>query len=220
VPEAKNLDEDAKASLVRAGYDGIAEDYLRLVSDAPDAHPRRARTGALLNALPVRASVLEVGCGAGVPVGAEFIRNGHSYIGVDVSPRQVELATTHLPHGDFRLGDILDQTFEAEVFDAVVALYVITHVPREKWSTLIHNIREWLKVGGVLLVNVPHGDSPGWLEENFLGFGGTNWTNAYGAETTAGILEAEGLTVVEAVALGDDDTSPNGWVWITATKGS
>jgi len=41
----------------------------------------------------------------------------------------------------------------------------------------------------------------------------TEGTNACGAERTAGILEAEGLKVIEAIPLYDDD-SPNVWVWI------
>ncbi len=67
-------------------------------------------------------------------------------------------------------------------------------------------------------MNVPHGDSPGWLEEDFLGFGATNWTNAYGAEATVDILEAQHLNVVEAKPLSDDDDTADGWVWITAQK--
>jgi SAM-dependent methyltransferase len=218
VPEAPNLDDDVRATLVRGGYDSIAEDYLRLAGGVPDSHPRRARMAALLADLHPGGSVLEVGCGAGVPVAAEILRNGHPYVGIDVSPRQVGLARKHVPQADVRVGDVLDQTFDPQTFDAVVALYVITHVPRERWASLFHKIHEWLKVGGVLLVNVPDGDSPGWVEEDFLGLGGTNWTNAYGVERTVRMLEAKGFTVVEAVPLADDDTSPNGWVWITARK--
>lgn len=169
MPQVRNLDEDAKASLVRVGYDDISEDYLRLANDAPDTH-RRERTAALLATLPAGASVLEAGWGAGMPVAAEILRKGHSYIGVDVSPRQVELPTKRVPHGDFGLGDILDQTFDAERFDGVIALYVITHVPREKWRSLFGKVCRWLKADGVLLVNVAHGDSPGWFEEDVQEF--------------------------------------------------
>jgi len=218
VPEARNLDDDVKTALVRAGYDDIAEEYLRLANGVPETHPRRERTAGLLATLPVGASLLELGCGAGMPVAAEIVSRGHSYIGVDVSPRQIELAARHVPGGDFRLGDILDQRFGAGLFDAVLALYVLTHVPRERWKAVVANIHRWLKPGGLLLVNVPHGDSPGWLEEDFLGLGGTSWTNAYGAGRTVAMLEAEGFAVVEALALVDDDPGSDRWVWITAAK--
>jgi hypothetical protein len=78
-----------------------------------------------------------------VPVAAEIVGAGHTDIGVDVSPRQVGLVTRHLPHGDFRLGDIANQRFGAGVFDAVVALYVITHVPRERWASLMAKVHRW-----------------------------------------------------------------------------
>jgi hypothetical protein len=64
---------------------------------------------------------------------------------------------------------------------------------------------------------VPHCDSPGWLEEDFLGRGRPNRTNAYGAATTKALLEAGSFSVLEAVSLADDDSGP-GWVWFTAQR--
>ncbi len=207
-----------KRSLVRDGYDAIAEHYYRQAANGLPSHPRRQATSALLAGLQPGSSVLELGCGSGVPVAAEIVGRGHGYVGIDISPRQIELARRFVPNGDFRCGDIVEQSFEAEIFDAVVAFYVITHVPRERWRGLFAHVSQWLRPGGVLVLNVPHGDSPGWLEEDFLGFGATNWTNAYGAETTVGILEAHHLSVLEAKPLPEDDDSSEEWVWITAQR--
>jgi SAM-dependent methyltransferase len=218
MPEAPDLDDVAARALVRDGYDAIAERYLRLAAAAPVDHPRRERVAALLATLPPASTVLELGCGAGLPVAAEVLRHGHTYFGIDVSPRQIELATRLVPGGDFRCGDLLDQSLDNATFDAVIALYTVTHVPRDEWARLFARVRRWLKPGGRFLVNVPHGDSPGWLEEDFLGLGVTSWTNAFSAETTQGMLEAAGLDVLEAISRPDDDSSPNGWVWITAGR--
>jgi cyclopropane fatty-acyl-phospholipid synthase-like methyltransferase len=216
VPEAPDLGDEARAALVRAGYDAIAEGYLRLAGDAPPTHPRNERTAAVLATLPDGARVLELGCGAGIPVAEEVLRRGHSYVGVDVSPRQIDLATRHVPGGDFRLGDLLDQRFPAGGFDAVFALYVLTHVLRERWHEVFARLHLWLRPGGVVLLNVPPEDSAGWLEEDFLGLGGTSWTNAYGARRTVELLEARGFTIVDARSLVDDDPGADRWVWITA----
>ncbi len=218
MPEAASLHDDVTRSLVRKGYDDIALRYSHLAAAVPASHPRRERTSTLLARLPARSAILDVGCGAGVPVAAEILRHGHDYIGIDVSPRQIELARGQVPGGDFRCADVLDQSFEDETFDALVALYAITHVPRDRWGELISAFRCWLRPGGILLVNVPHGDSPGWLEEDFLGLDSTNWTNGYGIEATLKMLTAAAFDVVEALPLADDDSSPNGWIWVTATK--
>ena len=164
------------------------------------------------------SSVLELGCGAGVPVAAGVLASGHAYLGIDVSPRQIDLARGLVPDGDFRCGDVLDQSFDDASFDAVIAFYVVTHVPRELWAGLFASIHRWLRPGGLLALNVPDRDSPGWLEQDFLGLGTTNWTNAYGAAATQEILAAHAFEVLEAKALADDDDSPDPWVWITARR--
>src|SRR5947208_14115591 len=105
----------------------------------------------LLAAIPAGSEVLELGCGAGIPVAAEILRNGHTYTGVDISVRQVELAMSHLPDGDFRVGNVLDQAFDAEAFDAVLALYVMTHIPRPQSRPLLVRIFGWPR---------PHGTRP------------------------------------------------------------
>ena len=46
-----------------------------------------------------------------------------------------------------------------------------------------HPRRDWLSPGGWFLVCLGTRDSPGWFEEDFLGYGGTNWTNGYDLET-------------------------------------
>lgn len=218
MPEAPGFHDEVTRSLVREGYDQIAVRYSQLAADVQASHPRRERTSTLLARLPAQSAILEAGCGGGLPVAAEILQRGHAYVGVDVSRRQIELARQQVPGGDFRCGDVLEQSFEDDAFDAVMALYAITHVPRDRWSELITDFHRWLRPGGILLVSVPHGDSPGWLEEDFLGLGSTNWTNGYGIEATLEMLATAGFDVLEALPLVDDDSGAERWVWVTATK--
>ena len=39
-----------------------------------------------------------------------------------------------------------------------------------------------------MLVNFRTQDSPAWLEEDFLGYGATSWTNGWDAETNLSVV--------------------------------
>jgi cyclopropane fatty-acyl-phospholipid synthase-like methyltransferase len=172
---------------------------------------------ALLNRLRPGSSVLEVGCGGGVPVAAAIVAAGHAYVGVDVSPNQVGLARHNVPGGQFVVVDVVEAELASpNPFDAVLMLYAITHVSRESWPTVFGKIHGWLASDGRLLLNVPLRESPGWLEEDFLGLGGTNWTNAFDASTTTALLEEHGFEIEEAEQLAEDENDLEGWLWILA----
>lgn len=123
---------------------------------------------------------------------------------------------THVPGGEFLVGDVAEQDFAAASFDGVLMLYAITHVPREQWPELLVGIRRWIRPDGWLLLNLPHHASSGWLEEDFLGLGGTNWTNSYDSGTALQLLERADFGVVDKRRLGEDELDPEGWLWVLA----
>jgi SAM-dependent methyltransferase len=151
-----------------------------------------------------------------VPVGRGIVDRGYTYFGVDLSPRQIEIARLRVPKGSFIIGDAAAQDFEPNSFNAVPMLYAITHVPREHWSELLSRIRRWLQADGWLLINVPHHGTAGWLEEDFLGLGGSNWTNSYDAPTSLCLIEFAGFDIVDSRRLGESDIDPKGWLWVLA----
>ena len=218
MPFAPDLDEHTKRRLVREGYDAIAEHYQELVGaeDAPDA-PRREWTAKVLARLNGPGDVLELGCGGGMPVGQLLVDAGHSYVGVDVSPRQLDLAHGHLPDANLICGDAVDQ-FAAASFDAVFMLYAITHIPREHWRSVVDSIAGWLRPGGVFLVNVPLKGVPSWLEEDFLGSGCTNWTNSLDPETTRRLMGRAGLVILETAVVPEGQGPGQDWLWLLATR--
>src|SRR5918992_5636652 len=141
-------DED-RQSTVATGYDRVAEAYSKLEDDeAP--WPRMTWLHRLLEHLPDRSRVLDLGCGSGIPATRE-IAGRHSAVGVDISPRQIELARRNVPNAEFRQADVLDLQFCGDSFDAVVALYLLDHTPREELVDLLRRIRDWLKPSGLLL---------------------------------------------------------------------
>ena len=80
--------------VVADGYDAIAETY-RDWAEA-FAWPRLEWLALLEAQLADGSDVLELGCGAGVPV-TERLAERHRVTAVDLSPRQVELARSNAP---------------------------------------------------------------------------------------------------------------------------
>lgn len=209
------MNDEAAVRLVKDGYNAVADQYLELAANVTESHPRRDRVEALLLRLPEAADVLEIGCGAGLPVARCIADAGHRYTGVDISDRQIELARQHVPEGVFVVEDVTNLSFPSSRFDAIVMLYAITHIPVRRWPELIGLMHDWLRPAGLLLVNAPDHASPGWLEENFLGFGVDNWTNALDRSETHAALTSGGFDILDETQLPDDEPGP-GWVWILA----
>lgn len=153
--------------LVERGYDAVAERYLDLVART-DGDPRLRFLDDLAGRLPEGAEVLDLGCGAGRP-NAERLARRLRVTGVDVSARQLELARAAVPGATFVQADMTEVGLAPRSFDAVVALYSITHVPREDHAALLMAIARWLRPGALLLASLGCSDTPGVVEEGWLG---------------------------------------------------
>jgi SAM-dependent methyltransferase len=214
MPEIPVRDSDA-FDLVRASYDQIADGYLASVLALPVDH-RIGWTQRLLTRLTSSSRVLEIGCGAGLPVGALIFEAGHQLTGIDLSPRQVELATRNIPQAAFQVGNATEATFADQSFDAIVMLYTIGHIPRERLPKLCADFSRWLVPGGHLLITLTMNDSESWVEENFLGLGVTSWTNGYPPDTVLDFLKDAGFMVRDRETLLDADGGS--WLWMLAER--
>jgi cyclopropane fatty-acyl-phospholipid synthase-like methyltransferase len=173
---------------VRQGYDHIAERYLR-DRDRWKSAPHLDR---LLELLPPKARILDVGCGAGVPVDSYLVERGHEVLGVDVSPKQIELARRNVPAGEFEVRDLRDFEEGSYEVDAVVSFYTIFHTPRETHGQTLRTLATFLRPGGLLLVTMA---SSAWEgEEDFHGV--TMWWSSYGPERNRELVEAAGFDVL------------------------
>jgi len=112
---------------VEAGYDRVAEAYLSTKN--PEDPVTLAVLEDLASDLPSTAAVLDLGCGAGIPVTRWLAHRGYAVTGVDVSARQLELVRKYVPEATFIKADMIDLALGPETFDAVVAFHSIIHVP-------------------------------------------------------------------------------------------
>ena len=214
------MDELDVAAIVRDGYDQIAEQYLAVLSRPRADDPRDLWTGHLLRHLSPGSTVLDLGCGPGVPTAAAFAAAGHRVVGVDISPRQIELARSRVPNASFVVADVTEFDAEPASFDAAMALFSLTHVPRDRYPALFTRLVGWLRPGGWLLASMGTSDEEGWNEEDFLGFGHTSWTNGLDPEAMRRLLTDAGFALERAEVVADDSPfGPERWFWVLGRRG-
>ncbi len=177
-------------AIVRSGYNAIAQSYLATRSlDTDDVR----LLPELVKRLPKNARVLDAGCGAGIPV-TKILAEQFDVIGVDFSETQIQIARMLVSQAEFLCADIVDLGFPDECFDAICSYYAIIHVPREEHARLLANYFRMLKPGGLALMTMGRGDTPGDVEENWLG-ARMYWSH-YGAATNLKMIQDCGFEIV------------------------
>jgi SAM-dependent methyltransferase len=198
--------------LVATGYDDIADAYLDRFGVSA---VRQKWLGRLIESLPSKGGrVLDLGCGAGIPVARDLAALGHSVLGVDGSAQQIVRARRNVPEAAFIQADMCEVEFETASFDAVGAFYSITHIPAAQQGHLISRIAFWLKPGGTLVASFGAGEAGEWIGE-WLG------TNMFfgnsGEEATLKCLQDTGLNVRRCLVERQDNEDA-AFLWIEAAK--
>jgi len=166
---------DAK-EIVRTGYDALSYLY-RKDNEEPPNHKRWAsQLVSLLPSLP--ASILDLGCGCGIPVSRDLSQAGYNVTGIDISSVQIDRARKLVPEGIFiqadvtsqTLGEILQSSSAPMRFAAIIGLYVLIHIPVDEQSAFIQRMAGWLEEGGYCMFTVGvtpwTGEKRGWLGAN------------------------------------------------------
>jgi len=185
------MDADDPRDLVRRGYDALSHLYRR-----DDAAPGQYAPwlSGLLARLPAAATVLDLGCGCGVPVARSLADAGHCVTGVDISDVQVRRARDLVPTGTFIRADAVALDLPPASFDAVVCLYTIIHIPLRDQPGLLGRIATWLRPGGWLLTTTGQ-DAWTGTEDHWLGGPAPMWWSHADAGTYRAWLQQAGLVV-------------------------
>ncbi|VAW74096.1 hypothetical protein MNBD_GAMMA12-2751 [hydrothermal vent metagenome] len=101
--------------------------------------------------LPDVGHLLDLGCGAGVPLGRSFIDLNWSVLGVDFSSKMLALAKKQVPEMKTICSDICNLKFDEGEFDAISLIYSLFHVAKDQHNTLFSKVERWLKPGGKVL---------------------------------------------------------------------
>jgi 2-polyprenyl-3-methyl-5-hydroxy-6-metoxy-1,4-benzoquinol methylase len=204
---------------VESGYDRMAEQYLA-TKDPEDPLALRALAD-LASLLPKDAAVLDLGCGAGVPVTRWLADRGFAVTGVDVSAKQLELARTYVPEGTFIKADMTEVDFGPESLDAVVAFHSIIHVPRVEHPAPLESIHRWLRPGGALLATMTVADYEG-REDDWERWGAPMVWSHYDRKANVAMLREAGFEIkyAEACTGGGTGDQTETWLWVLARKRS
>jgi cyclopropane fatty-acyl-phospholipid synthase-like methyltransferase len=201
--------------VVEAGYDRVAERYLS--SKDTEDPATLAALEELARELPPGAAVLDLGCGAGVPV-TRWLAQRFAVTGVDLSAKQLEMARRLVPAARLLKADMTDISLAPETFDAVVALHSIIHVPRAEHSALLGNIHRWLKPGGGFLATWALGEWEG-EESDWEGWGAPMRWSHHDGETSLGLLRGSGFAIESAEARPTRGArGEESWLWVLARK--
>jgi len=208
---------DNHKRIVARGFNSVTKNYLKLVESMGLA-VRDKYMRVLMDSLPTGARILELGCGAGVPM-TKRLSSRFKVIGVDISKEQLVLATRNVPKASFVLADMTQLNFIGASFDAVVAFYSITHVPRDEHFKLLTNIYRMLKSNGLLVATMGAGDLPDTVEPDWLG--APMFFSHFDGNTNVALISEVGFEIVSAIDEGEwEFDCPVCFRWIVARKPS
>lgn len=209
--------------LVEQAYDHIADWYLNWVDG--QASPRERYTNKVFEDAPASPRVLEIGCGAGIPITRMLLERGAEVVANDISVKQLDMAKAHCPQATFVSGDMAALSFEPASFDSVVAFYTIFHLPRAEQSNMLSKIRSWLKPGGLFVFNLATIDKEE-IHGEFMGHG--MFWSSFGVEENKAMVTDVGLEIVEVEVLeagdgqlkeGEPDHGVK-FMWVAARNGA
>ena len=201
--------------IVADGYDAIAERYYEWSDARPSATRRRWLTRALA-LIPAGTDVLDLGCGAGVPM-TRALAVGRHVTGVDISARQVELARAAVPEATFIHADMSVLDRAPASLDAVVAFYSLTHVPRANLPRLLVAIHGWLRPGGIFIASMGAQDAPDAVEADWLG--APMFFSHHGAKKNRALVRAAGFELEEAAVEEEpEDRHAALFLWVVARR--
>jgi len=206
--------QDPRTGVVAAGYDRIADRYLEWAGAIVD-DPRGRMLARFIELVPAGAGVLELGCGAGIP-STQHLAQHFEVLGVDISPTQVDKARRNVPRAEFVHGDVSELQLAHGSFQGVVALYTISHLPRERHARLFADVYGWLAPGGYFLATLGATDTPDWTGD---WLGEPMFFSSHDADTNRRLMRSAGFDlIVDEVAITHEPDGDVPFLWVLAQK--
>jgi RimJ/RimL family protein N-acetyltransferase/predicted TPR repeat methyltransferase len=201
--------------LVEGSYDRMSGSFADWASGLRNRE-REKYVAALMDMLPDGSSLLELGCGDGLRTTRQ-LASRYTVTGVDISSEQIALAKANVPSADFIHADMASLVFDAECFDAVVALYSLIHLPRSEHKYMLESITKWLRPGGILLATMGATSVEHGFEKDWLGFP-MYWSH-FDSDTNKRLIRDAGLNIVTA----EEETAiehgePVTFLWVIACR--
>lgn len=133
------------------GWETIAEQFMAVRSDVG---AQRVRSWAVAN-LPAGASIIDVGCGSGVPIAQALIESGYDVFGSDASPTLVTAFRGKFPKAHCICERAQDGSYFDRTFDAAIAIGLLFLVSEDDQRRVIARVARALVSGGQFLFSAP-----------------------------------------------------------------
>lgn len=172
-------------------FDQLAEKYQGEHSSNPVQTALVTRVGGLL---PAGTSVLDLGCGTGVPTAQLLTATDHRVVGVDISSGMLKMAREQVPAAEFVHADFKDLADDFGRFEAVTAFFSLLMLSKADIDRTVRKVTGWLKPGGYFAIGMVNFDGDS-LPFDFLGVPVT--VSGYLQPDLAALLESHGLTVID-----------------------
>lgn len=143
--------------MVIKGYNIIANDYYT----HRNLNKFNGELDEFANLVPKGGKVLDVGCGAGIPTAKYLVKKGLEVTGIDISETMLKMARKNVPEADFMNKDMTELDFDDNMFDGIISVYALFHVPKQEHKQVFQNFYRILKSGGILLINTGISESEG-----------------------------------------------------------
>ncbi|MGK6356314.1 class I SAM-dependent methyltransferase [Sphingomonas sp. DT-207] len=168
------------------GWDGVAEQFIAARSGIGTGLVRSwAR-----DHLPLSATVVDVGCGSGVPIAQVLVEEGFTVFGIDASPRLIATFRRRFPDAPSACEAAQDSAFFGRSFDAAVSIGLLFLLSADDQRKLLGRVADALEPGGRFLFSAPR--EPCEWPDALTG----RRSMSLGEQTYQRLLEASGLHLV------------------------
>jgi 2-polyprenyl-3-methyl-5-hydroxy-6-metoxy-1,4-benzoquinol methylase len=177
---AKNVAKDKSN-----GYEQVAETFISQRNTSIGVSTIRSWS----RTLPRGSSVLDLGCGHGVPISQALIAEGFAVYGVDASEKMITAFGRRFPSAYAKCVAAEDSEFFGRSFDGAVAWGLLFLLPPEVQKSVIRKVAKALRPGGKFLFTSPR-EAVTW-QDALTG----RESISLGSEMYRQILSAEGFTL-------------------------
>ena len=197
--------------IVRSGYDAIADPYLKARLRGADQLPL---LGDFMRAIPKGATVLDAGCGAGLPIAAH-LASSFRVLGVDFSMAQLRLARELVPTAHFICQDLSVLGLTSDSVDGICCFYSIIHIPRVHHPHVLRDLYRILRPNGAALLCLGAEDLP---EEVGEYQGAPMFWSHFDANTYLELLSNLGYVIIRADLIPDPIDATGSHLFVLARK--
>lgn len=190
-------------------YERHAEAFQQLRSTTLFERPWLDR---FLNLLPENGSILDIGCGNGMPIAGYFVSQGFQVTGVDSSKPMIERCQQRFPQQRWALADMRTLALPVK-FDGLIAWDSFFHLAREEQRKMFEIFRQHANCRAALMFTsgTSNGEAIGAFEGEAL------YHASLAPAEYRQLLQEQGFSVVKMVA--EDAECQGRTVWLAQLNG-